>query len=188
MGASVRTGRELILSFARDAVQLAQQLRGQAHGARSFGRMLGQSGIDIDSMSHADMAQVFNAADHEHVAIPRHDRLRCTVQCRHGRAAEAIDGLSGYLMRDDRQQRHHPGNVDALLECLVDAAPEHIFHFCRVELGIARKQAVYQRRRHVVRASVAETTVLGSPHRGTCKIYNYGISRIQAHLVTPACS
>jgi hypothetical protein len=30
-------------------------------------------------MSHADVAQVFNAADHKHVAIARHDRLRSSV-------------------------------------------------------------------------------------------------------------
>ena len=58
-------------------------------------------GVDIDAMGHANVTEVFNATDHEHVAVPRHYRLCGSVQCRHRRAAEAIDRLSGHLMRYD---------------------------------------------------------------------------------------
>src|SRR5690606_28224523 len=183
---AVRAFTEGVLLLAGDAVHLAEHFGGQAHHAGRLGGVQRQLRVRVDAMHHADVAHVLDTTDDEHVAIAGHDRLSGSVQRAHRRTAQAADGLRGAGVRNAGQQRSHAGDVPALLQGLVDAAPDHIFHFCRVDLRVAREHAFDQLRGHGLGAGVAVHAALGTTHRGTAEVDNDDVSRIKAHIFTLA--
>ena len=181
VGELVGTHAERILGFTGNAVHLAEHFRGQAHHARGFCRVQRHVRVRIDPVHHADVAHVLHATDHEHITVTGHDCLGGGVQRTHGRATQAADGLAGCRVRDLRHQRRHARDVPALLQGLVDAAPDHVFDFVRVDLDVAFQQLADQVRRHVFSAGVAVHAALGAAHRSTTEVDNHDVSWIQAH-------
>lgn len=165
-------------------MHLAKHFSGQAHHARGFRRVQRHVRVRIDTMHHAHVAHVLDAADHEHVTVAGHDRLRSGVQRAHRRTTQAADSLAGRGVRDLGHQRRHARDVPALLQGLVDAAPDHVLDFRRVDLAVAFQQFADQVRRHVFGAGVAVHAALGAAHRSTTEVDNHDVSRIQAHKFT----
>src|SRR5476651_1603972 len=186
VGQLVGTHAKGILLLAGDAVHLAEHFRGQAHHARGFRRVQRHVRVRIDTVHHADVAHMLDAADDEDVTVASHDRLGGGVQRAHGRATQAADGLAGSGVRDLGHQRRHAGDVPALLQGLVHTAPDHVFDFVRVDLDVAFQQFADQVRRHVLGAGVAVHAALGAAHRSTTEVDNHDVSRIQAHTFTLA--
>src|SRR5690606_15673765 len=180
---TVRTLTEGILLLAADAMHLAQHFSGQTHHARRLGGVQRQLRVRIHAVHHADVAHVLDTTDDKDVAVTGHDRLSGSVQRAHGRTAQAADSLRRAGVGNAGHQGSHTGNVPALLQGLVDAAPDHIFHFCRIDLRVACKHALDQLRRHGLSAGVAVHAALGTTHRGTAEVDNDDVSRIKAHIL-----
>ncbi|MNZ71388.1 hypothetical protein D3C78_897480 [compost metagenome] len=182
VGELVRTQAEQVLLLTGDAVHLAEHLGSQAHHPGSLGSVQGQVRVGVHAMHHADVPHVLDTTDHEHVAVAGHDRLGGGVQRAHRRAAQAADGLGGRGVRDLGHQRRHAGDVPALLQGLVDAAPDHVLDFFGVDLAVALQQLADQVRRHVFSTGVAVHATLGAAHRGATEVDNHHVSWIEAHI------
>ncbi|MNC35035.1 hypothetical protein D3C75_835000 [compost metagenome] len=188
VGELVRTQAEQVLLLTADAVHLAEHFGGQAHHARGLGSVQRHVRVRIDTVHHADVAHVLDTTDDEHVAVAGHDRLGGGVQRAHRRAAQAADGLRRGGVRDLGHQRGHAGDVPALLEGLVDAAPDHVLDFFRVDLVVAFQQLADQVRRHVFGAGIAVHATLGAAHRRATEVDNHHVSWIQAHIFSRSLS
>src|SRR5690606_29627190 len=186
VGQAVRTLTESVLRFAADAVHLAQHLGGQTHHARRLGGVQGQVRVRINTVHHANVAHVLHTAYDEYVAVAGLDGLHGSVQGAHGGTAQAADSLTGAGVRNLGHQRRHARDVPALLQGLVDAAPDHVLDFSRVDLAVALQQFADQVRGHGLGAGVAVHAALGTTHRGTTEVDDHCISRIQAHISTLA--
>ena len=137
VGELMRTNTESVLLLASDAMHFAQHFCGQTHHARGFGSVQRHVRVWVNAMHHAHVTHMLDAADHENVTVTGHDRLRCRVQGAHRGAAQAAHGLRGRGVRDLGHQRRHARDVPALLQGLVNAAPDHVFHFARINLAVA---------------------------------------------------
>ncbi len=133
-------------------------------------------------MHHADVPHVLDTADHEYITVPGHDRLGGSVQRAHRRTAQSADGLRSAGMRNRGHQRGHARDVPALLQGLVDASPDHILDFLRIDLVVALQQLADQVRRHVFGASVAVHATLGTTHGRATEVDNHHVSWIEAHI------
>ena len=184
VGELVGAHAESVLLFASDAVHFAQHFSGQAHHARGFRRVQRHVRVRIDTVHHAHVAHMLDAADDEHVTVAGHDRLRSSVQGAHRRAAQAADGLAGSGVRDLSHQRRHASDVPALLQGLVHTAPDHVFDFVRVDLDVAFQQFADQVCRHIFSTGVAVHAALGAAHRSTTEVDNHDVSWIQAHKIS----
>src|SRR5437868_3855095 len=80
----------------------------------------------------------------------------------HRGATQAADRLAGSGVRDLSHQGRHTGDVPALLQGLVDAAPDHVFDFSRINLDVTFQQLADQVRRHVFGTGVAVHAALGA--------------------------
>ena len=181
VGELVGAQAERVLGFAGNAVHFAKHFRSQAHHARGFCRVQRHVRVRVNAVHHADVAHVLHATDHEHITVAGHDGLGGGVQRAHRRTAQAAHGLAGGGVRDLGHQRRHARDVPALLQGLVDAAPDHVFDFVRVDLDVAFQQFADQVCRHVFGTGVAVHAALGAAHRRTTEVDDHDVSWIQAH-------
>ncbi|MNN37996.1 hypothetical protein D3C81_1519700 [compost metagenome] len=163
-------------------MHLAEHFRSEAHHPGSLGGVQGQVRVGIYAVHHADVAHVLDATDHEHVAVAGHDRLGGGVQRAHRRTAQAADGLRRRGVRDWRHQRGHAGDVPALFQGLVDAAPDDVLDFFRIDLVVALEQLGDQVRGHVFSTGVAVHATLGAAHWCATEVDNHHVSWIEAHI------
>src|SRR5690606_12847635 len=159
-----------------------EHFRGQPHHPRGLGGVQGHVWVRIDAVHHADVTHVFHTTDDEYIAVAGLDGLHGSVQRTHRRTAQAADGLRGAGVRNLGHQRRHAGDVPALLQSLVDAAPDHVFDFGRVDLVVTVQQLTDQVCRHVLGTGIAVHAALRAAHRGAAEIDNNRVSRIKTHI------
>ena len=185
------TGTKFILSLTTDAVHNTEHLGRHSHHPGGFSAVFGQSRVRVNPVHHTHMAHMLNATDDKHITVIALDSLHRTVQGAHGGTTQAADGLRAHRGGNRGHQRGHTGNVPALLQRLVDTAPDHILNLCRVHIRIALQQAGDQLGRECVSTDMTIHPTFGAPHRGASKINNYRISWLQAHgllaLIIPDC-
>src|SRR5690606_5408454 len=131
----------------------------EAHHVAGLGAVLGDFRVDVNAVVHGNVAHVLDAADDEDVTVAGHDGLGGGVQRLHGGAAQAVDGLGGAGARHVGQHGDVAGNVHALFQGLVDAAPDHVFGGGHVPVGVARFQRFHQGGGQFFSAHVTELAV-----------------------------
>ena len=82
--------------------------------------------MEIYAVAHRDVAHMLYAANQAYAGVAGHDHACRVVKRLHGRTAQPIDRGGGYRMRDFRQQRRVAGNIEALFQRLLNAAPVNI--------------------------------------------------------------
>jgi hypothetical protein len=112
-----------------------------------------------------------------------HDLRGRGVQRLHRRAAQAIDGLAADVMRQAREQQRVAGDVHALLQRLVHAAPDHVLDLVDVGRGVALEQCLDQLGRQHLGPDVTVHAALGAAHRSADAIDDDDIAWIETHLV-----
>ena len=155
-GAGMRACGKRILHLTADAVQTGEHLGGQAHHTGGFRHVAAHARMEIDPVAHRHVAHVLHAAHQTGLRIAGHDHPRRVVQRLHRRTAKTVDGDGRNRMRDLRQQGRVTGNVEALLQRLLDAAPVNIVQRCWVQRRVTRQQATHQVRGEIFRAHVTE--------------------------------
>ena len=154
----MRASGKGILHLTADAVQTGEHLGGQAHHTGGFRHVAAHAWMEIDPVAHRHVAHVLHAAHQTGLRIAGHDHPRRVVQRLHRRTAKTVDGDDRNRVRDLRQQGRVTGNVEALLQRLLDAAPVDIVQRSRVQRRVTRQQATHQVRGEVFRAHVTERT------------------------------
>ncbi len=172
VGTAVGAGGKLVLLLTADAVQLAEHLGGQPHHAGGFRHRLGHAGVEVDAVAHRHVTHVLDAANDEDIPITYLNGARGIMQRLHTRAAQAVDGNRPHLLRNAGQQRGVAGDVEALLQGLLHAAPVDILDLVRVEVGVAQQDGFHQVRGQVFCTHVAEGAALGPAHRGPDTVDN----------------
>ncbi|VXA88685.1 conserved hypothetical protein [Aeromonas veronii] len=172
VGAAVGAGGKLVLLLAADAVQLAEHLGGQPHHAGGFRHRLGHAGMEVNAVAHRHVTHVLDAADDEDIPITHLNGAGGVVQRLHGGAAQTVDGDRPHLLGNTGQQRGVAGDVEALLQGLLHAAPVDILDLVRVEVGVAQQDGFHQVRGQIFCTHVAEGAALGPAHRGPDTVDN----------------
>ena len=172
IGAAVGAGGKLVLLRSADAVQLAEHFGGQPHHAGGFRHRLGHAGVEVDAVAHRHMAHVLDAADDEDIPITHLDGAGGIVQRLHAGSAQAVDGDCPHLLRNTGQQGGVAGDVEALLQGLLHAAPVDVLDLVRVEVGVAQQDGAHQVRGQIFCTHVAEGAALGPAHGGPDTVDN----------------
>src|SRR5690606_2492637 len=124
------------------------------------------------------ISHVLHTTYHEEVTLAGHDGLGRSVDSRHGRTTQTVDRLRRRSMGNAGQQGDLTGNVEALLQGLVYTAPDHIFHFVRVQLLVTLEQRLDQRGRQSLCTHVTEHAALRAAHRCSHTVDNNDVSWI----------
>ena len=171
--------REAVLLLARDAVLrgqglgrdpervgVAQRLHPRVHQSPAQGGVLegcGAGRIGPSGLRHHPRraAHGLDATPDRELRVTGHHGARCLSDRLEARAAEPVDGRSGHLLREPRQQRRHARHIAVVLPGLVRAAEEDLVERGRIDLG-----AVDDRAQHVggqvIGANPGEDTAVSS--------------------------
>ena len=105
-------------------------------------------------------AHAFHAAGNHQIGFTGLDGARCRADGVHARAAQTVDGGTGQLHRQTRQQTAHVSHVAVVFTRLVDAAVKQVGDGRPVDVGVAGHQGFERDRAQIVSAYAGQSAAV----------------------------